>query len=272
MKTKIPLLKRYFEQEKAVELAFLFGSLATGKQMKESDVDIAVYLKNQNQESSIWRAVQRILQREVDLVPLNSAPATLVSNVFKRGIPLSIKNRNLYWKLYLHASLEAEDFGDFAHDYWKISQRAQSLSPEDRTRLLERLDFLRAEQQELPQIQKITLENYQEDKIQKRNIERWTENVLNALIDIAKIVLASEKKEMPKTYEAALEQFSLVAGLTKVQAETFSKFARLRNLLAHEYLNILYEKIQEFIQEFPASYTKISTFLNKYVEIQSKGK
>ena len=47
------------------------------------------------------------------------------------------------------------------------------------------------------------------------------ENILNATIDIAKIVLASEKKLMPRTYEDALFNFSFLAGLSEEEAGKF---------------------------------------------------
>ena len=50
------------------------------------------------------------------MILLNDAPATLISNVFKTGIPLVIKDRRLYWDLYLTKSLEAKDFSHFAED------------------------------------------------------------------------------------------------------------------------------------------------------------
>jgi predicted nucleotidyltransferase len=108
-------------------LAFLFGSLPVGREMKESDVDIAIYLKEKQKRARIHLELCRILEREVDLIDLEEAPASLVSNVFKTGIPLSIKDEKLYWELYLKMSNEAEDFFEFVEDFWKIKQRAKSL-------------------------------------------------------------------------------------------------------------------------------------------------
>ncbi len=53
---KIKLLKKYFEKKQEVLLAFLFGSFAKGFQMKESDLDIAVYFKNYHPTPSLlWQ-------------------------------------------------------------------------------------------------------------------------------------------------------------------------------------------------------------------------
>lgn len=258
-------LKEYFKQEQDVSLAFIFGSVARGFAGENSDFDIAVYLKDRDKEIKVWRDILRIVNEEVDLIELNDAPATLVSNVLKTGIPLTIKDRDLYWQLYLSASAEAEDFANFSKDYWEIYKRSASLSPEDKTRLLERLQYLKAELQDMGEVEKLTFDEYRDDKVKRRNIERWAENICNATLDIAKIILASERKQMPKTYEQALTDFGRLIGLIEVENEMFSSFSRLRNILAHEYMEVLYERIRQFIKESPPLYDKVFAFLDKYV-------
>ena len=268
--SKMSIITKHLQQEleadRNIELAFLFGSYATGKNMKESDLDIAVYLKDKTKEKSVWRKIQQSLPKEVDMVLLNEAPATFISNVLKTGLPLIIKNKKKYLQFLVTKSLEAEDFGEFATGYWNITKRSRSLSPEDKTRLLERLDFLQSEMRELTIMQKISAFEYENDKTKRRNIERWAENILNAMIDVAKIILASQKKEMPKTYEAALSTFGAFAGLSKEESEKLASLARLRNMLAHEYLDILFGKIQEFIRDFPKIYAKIGRPIEKYIQ------
>jgi predicted nucleotidyltransferase len=200
MDDKFVELKRYFEEKENVILAFAFGSSVRGFAGEDSDLDIGVYLINRGEEDEIWREISKIAEREIDLIVLNNSPESLISNVFKTGIPLVIKDRKIYWDLYLAKTLEAEDFSEFAEGYWKIYSRSASLIPEDKTRLLERIQFLESEYHEIEGFNKLTFEEYREDKIKRRNIERWTENIINATVDIAKIILASEKKEIPKTY------------------------------------------------------------------------
>ena len=265
MNEKIEKLKRYFEEKENVLLAFIFGSSARGVEGEDSDLDIGVYLKNRTEEDEIWREISKIVEREIDLVVLNDAPATLVSNAFKTGIPFVIKDRKLYWNLYLAKSLEAEDFLEFAESYWRIYSRSASLIPEDKVRLLERIQFLESEYQEMGEFNALTFEEYRQDKAKRRNIERWTENVINATIDIAKIVLAAEKREMPRTYEQALSDFGIFIGLEVKEAGELSTFARLRNILAHEYLDVTYERIKKFIVASPSIYEKMFKFLSKYI-------
>ncbi|MEW6684876.1 MAG: HepT-like ribonuclease domain-containing protein [Candidatus Edwardsbacteria bacterium] len=279
MKTaSIKLLKDYFSKRPDVLMAFIFGSYAKGHQMQESDFDVAVYLRGRRRsiegdeeiddekESEIWFDVVNIVKKDVDLICLNNAPASLVSQVIKTAIPLIIKDKKLYWEIYLKASLETEDFLKFAVDFWKIKKRAKSLTKEEKSRLLVRIDFWEGQIEELFRFRNLTFKEYQEDIDKRRIIERWAENIINATIDIAKIILASEKKSMPRTYEEALQNFGIFAGLTEKEAKRLSRFANLRNILAHEYLDILYHKIQNFIKEIPTLYKKISNFLEKYLK------
>lgn len=258
-------LKAYFEQDHAVALAIVFGSYAENSVREESDLDIAVYLKDISQEGRIWRDISKMTEKEVDLILLNEAPATLAAKVFHTGLPLVIRDRNLYWNLYLTAAIEAEDFAIFADDYRKISMRAKSLAPEDRARLIERFQFLGAEFGELESFTALTYKEYLEDKVKRRNIERWVENLLNATIDIAKLVLASKKNLIPRTYRQTLREFAMTAGLPEESSQELAEFARLRNILAHEYLDILYSRIRKFLEKAPQYYPVILKFLEDYL-------
>jgi len=47
-------------------------------------------------------------------------------------IPLVIKDKKLYWELYLRVSSDTEDFLNFMEDFEKIKQKARSLSKEEK--------------------------------------------------------------------------------------------------------------------------------------------
>lgn len=276
-------LKKFFKKEKTVILAFLFGSLASDKEMKESDIDIAIYFKNYNPSASplvelkrpkkisdlrrkIWRKLTQILEREVDLICLNEAPASLISAVFKTGIPLKVADKKLYWELYLRKSLEAEDFFEFSESFWKFKKKAKSLTKEAKERLRIRFDFLNDEMKKIERFKSLTWAEYQKSWEERKIVERWTECILNAVIDIAKIILSSEKKEMPKSYGDALFQFGLLIGLSENEADKLAELAELRNILAHEYLEVIFGRIQDFIKIFPPFYKKIFKFVERYLK------
>ncbi len=261
----IKKIKEYLEKYKDVQLALIYGSYAKGYEGMDSDLDIGVYLSDEKKQNQIRLNLNKISEKDIDIVLLNNAPAVLTSSIFKTGLPIVIKNRRLFLDLYLKQTLEAEDFCRFVESYWRIFVRSQSLLPEDKARLITRFQFLKSEYSEIDDFKTLSFKEYSENKVKKRNLERWTENIINATLDIAKIVLASEKKEVPKTYEQALYNFGLFINLKEEEAERLASFSHLRNILAHEYLEIIYDKIIEFIENSVPIYKKIFDFFEKYL-------
>jgi len=85
-------LRKMFEQDEDVETAYVFGSVATGKDTNRSDIDIAVYLRESfesekvfDKRISILNNLTKMLGEETDLVILNSAPSLLKYNVISEG-------------------------------------------------------------------------------------------------------------------------------------------------------------------------------------------
>lgn len=283
---KIEELKRYFERtQPEVLFAFLFGSSChKGLLTEDSDIDIAVYFKPTKnrveweekreypQRSKIWSDLVDILERDdIDVVVLNRVNPVLAFNVLRTGIPLVIKDEGLYLDFYLMVSKEAEDFSYFMDDYLKIKISSQSLDEETKARLLLRFDYLLTYWPEKDKFLKLDFNTYRNNPDQRRNIERWVENIANATIDIAKIVLASEKKQMPKSYKEAMFDFGLNLGLNEKETEEFSEVAELRNLLAYEYLEVLYERIRNFLINISPFYERLISFLKEYIRRKDEG-
>jgi predicted nucleotidyltransferase len=118
-------LKEYFNKRKDIAFAFLYGSYATGKASKLSDVDIAVYFYPQRKhpveyeeeifyagENEVWGDLQRILKKEVEVLVLNRACAGVAASAI-RGIPLAIND----WGLYLDFM---ETITDIADDFMEL--------------------------------------------------------------------------------------------------------------------------------------------------------
>jgi len=135
-------VKRYFESRKDVAFAFLFGSQARGNATIRSDVDIAVYFHPKKRrslevegevfyetEDRIWSDLERLFNKEVDLVVLNRVPATVGASAIK-GTPLVINDWGLYLDFMLVVTDIAEDFREFIiTDYMEragIERRDQS--------------------------------------------------------------------------------------------------------------------------------------------------
>ncbi len=126
----IKTLKNYFENRKDIAFAFLYGSQAKGNATRLSDVDIAVYFYPQERhpveyeeevfydsENEIWGNLQQLLNKEVELLVLNRAPATVTASAI-RGIPLAINDWGLYIDFMEVITDVAEDFMEFIiNDY-----------------------------------------------------------------------------------------------------------------------------------------------------------
>ena len=83
----------YFAERKDVLCVYLFGSAAKGKENIHSDVDIAVLFdgsmpaERYNEEIlPIVDTLSRILDRDVDIVALNSADTFMRFQVIKNGL------------------------------------------------------------------------------------------------------------------------------------------------------------------------------------------
>lgn len=258
---RIEQLKIYFEKRSDAVMAFVFGSHSEGRSHGGSDWDIAVYFKPEKgqleweacdrvypQEDRLWSDCMDILKTDnVDLVVLNRAPAT-IAEVALQGTALVIKDHALWLKFMLIVSQEAEDYRGFVHEFFEISERSGSLASHDREHLERTVQFMREQMTLYSYFQTLPQKEY-EQNIHKRNeLERWVENIVNALIDCAKIILASEKKLIPSTYREALQQAIRLLNISEEHGEHFERWVKLRNVLAHEYLDIKWKRIADFIQ------------------------
>ena len=84
----LPGAADYLESHPKVIFSYLFGSLAKGRPLPLSDVDIAVYLADSlsviDDKLDILGKLMEILQTdEIDLVVLNTASISMVMNVLK---------------------------------------------------------------------------------------------------------------------------------------------------------------------------------------------
>src|SRR3990167_5838826 len=85
--------------------------------------------------------------------------------------------------------------------------------------------------------------------------EIWaeTEKILGENVDIlvlnkAPCLIASGKKPLPGTYREILRSFMSLKNFDKNVAEKLGEFARLRNIITHEYLDIRWEQMQHFLK------------------------
>jgi uncharacterized protein YutE (UPF0331/DUF86 family)/predicted nucleotidyltransferase len=277
MPKEIKLLQEYFSKEPEVIAAFLFGSRAKKLSGKISDWDIAIYFKPEGspveweeeriypEEERIWDNLIDLLKTDdIDLVILNRVPANIAAGAISQGIPIIIKDRGILTDFMLVVKRQAEDYREFVNRYYEISQRASSLSPEDKERLKKTVNFLEEE---------LTLHNYfssfsfkDYNDIHKRHeVERWVENMVNASIDIGEIILAGEKKKIPDYYRDIFIQLELLDEFKNIKLEKFAQWVRLRNVLAHEYLDIKWKRIESFIKESEGNFREFIKRVKRFL-------
>lgn len=274
-KTKLLELKKYFREKPEISMAFLFGSESKGTATSESDADIGIYYtptsralefeesKTYKDEGRVWLDLERIIGKNTDMVVLNRAPAPLADAIIREGTPIIIKDRALYWRFFLLITLAAEDFRGLVQDWREIKERSQSLSEQDRERLTRIVDFLKTELQDLSRYAPITQRIYETDRDKKRALERWVENIVNASIDIAKILLASEKQPIPETYSQVIAKLTILDGFQEKTVEQLAEFTKLRNILAHEYLDLRFVKIAQFMKAAETVYGELIAEVEK---------
>jgi len=268
-------LKDYFAKRDEVVMAFVFGSQSKGMARAVSDWDIAAYFAPKEYgeletkhdyagESQIWSDVDKIVGQDVDFLVMNRARPPLVFSILNTATPIVIKDRRLYTDLLLKTHYEAVDFWRFAKEFWQIRERSTSLTSEDEASLAEHLSFLENELSEVEKFKKLTWMEYSQEGSKRRDVERWIENLVMASLDIAKIVLSSEKKELPQTYRETLKLFGAFY-INESFGEKISQFAELRNIIAHEYLDIRWSRIQKFIAAADDLYKEFIPQVKKFL-------
>jgi len=93
---------------------YLFGSIVTNRLNDESDIDIAIILKNSKEykvpdKIQIREELSELLGRDVDVVYLNDAPVILRMQVFRKGIKLFDRNPNVTNTLIVKSQFEYDD-------------------------------------------------------------------------------------------------------------------------------------------------------------------
>lgn len=239
--------------------AVLFGSAAAGRMRPDSDIDVAVYGaaggrleieqdREIDRETELQIALERATQRNVELLILNRAPATVCAAALTTGRIVLMRDRAFYTRYLLAVTSAATDFLRTEGEYRAIRGRSRSLSPVDRSRLERIVDFIDTELEDRQRFRGITQRRYRSDRDLRRNIERWVETLINAAIDIGKVVLSASGRPLPYTYGQLLADLETLPGFTGLSGR-LQPLAAVRNLMAHEYLDLRFGRVARFVDE-----------------------
>ena len=137
----------------------------------------------------------------------------------------------------------------------------------DRSKLISSLDYLL---KELPFLsgyeREVDWKVYQTQRSKRLEIERWVESLINATLDISKVLLTAGSEEVPETSREILFKVGSLVFDREVKAEAFSELAKIRNTLAHRYLDVKWEDIKRFLQLVPELYPLFLDFVKREVE------
>ena len=127
------------------------------------------------------------------------------------------------------------------------------LKKDQKEDIARRLDFIRVQISDLGKFMTLTWDIFVRDRDLQRNVERLAENVANASIDIAKVLLVGEDVEMPNSYREIVLRLADLEILDRDLAGKIAEYAALRSILAHQYLDLRWEKIRDFLDTAPAN-------------------
>lgn len=105
-------LTEYFKNKEEILLAFVFGSAASGRLTKESDVDIAVLFSSMPEFSevlNITNEISGIIKKEVDVVILNDSSPVIRMQVLKSGELIKRKDDVIYNNFFVKTVKEYDD-------------------------------------------------------------------------------------------------------------------------------------------------------------------
>jgi uncharacterized protein YutE (UPF0331/DUF86 family) len=123
------------------------------------------------------------------------------------------------------------------------------LTRNQRESIEKRIVFIESELKDLEKYKGIDFYIYKEDRRLQRDIERMLENIANASINICKILLVGEDVTIPETYREAFLQLGRVSPINSGIIEKMAEIAKLRNILAHEYLDIRWSIVKKGLSE-----------------------
>jgi uncharacterized protein YutE (UPF0331/DUF86 family) len=207
-----------------------------------------------------------MLGERVDLVVLNRVAATVAAAALIEGVLVCCRDERLYRRFLLAATLLAEDERRFAESYLSIKARSRSISEIDRDRLARIVDFIRTELADSESFDSIDRAKYVNEPAFRRNVERWIENLVNASIDVAKILVASDRQSVPQTYRETLLRLSAISEFVPGDPDELAAFSKLRNLLAHEYLELRYPSIEDFVLRAPPLFRRLCDTVSRIAE------
>ena len=145
--------------------------------------------------------------------------------------------------------------------------RRVDLHQTDRSKLIPHIDYLEKELSFFEVYKnEVNWKVYQSQRSKRLEVERWVECLINATLDVSKMLLTIKETEIPETSREVLFQIAALIYNREDEAEVFSELAKIRNTLAHRYLDIRWQDIKKFFQILPDLYPAFLAYVKKEIE------
>ncbi len=139
----------------------------------------------------------------------------------------------------------------------------------DKVKIIPHIEYIEKELTYLSLYEKeIDWKKYQSQRNKRLEIERWVECIINATLDVAKMVLTTKGEQLPETSREVLFHIASYIYKNEGDAEDFSELAKIRNTLAHRYLDIRWEDIKRFLRIAPSLYSPFLKYINKKLKVK----
>ena len=109
-------IQNYFKGKKEIASVYLFGSFASGKFTKTSDIDLAVLFEHACIESAeslkekYMSELGRILRKDIDIIVMNTAGEVLLNQIYKKRKPILNQNRKFEKIFRIKSFMAYSDF------------------------------------------------------------------------------------------------------------------------------------------------------------------
>ncbi len=111
------IIVKYFEDRKEIRAAYLYGSIVTGKNVMDNDVDIALLtapykdsVQSQRDKVRYQVEISRLIKRDVDLVFLQEAGELLSFQILKIGQVIFERDREVHRSFRAFRLIQCLDF------------------------------------------------------------------------------------------------------------------------------------------------------------------
>ena len=135
--------------------------------------------------------------------------------------------------------------------------------------IVKRIEFARSELNDLSEYASMDYAAYGQDRVQRRNVERIVENIANAAFDIGKMILSTLDTPMPESYRGVFIRLGEIQLSDAQLVESLIAVSQLRNVLAHQYLDITWGYIKRFIAEDAKSLGRFLGIADEWVAAQT---